>query len=46
LPGLKLRQLPDPQGELGSGVFLDFGAKSRCDRFLDTMPAETVYPSV
>ena len=29
LPGLKLRRLPDPQGELGSGVFMDFGSKER-----------------
>ena len=42
LPQLKLRHLPDPQGELGSGVFLDFGSKSRCDRFLAAMKAENI----
>ncbi len=42
LPNLKLRLLPDPQGELGSGVFLDFGNKSRCDRFLAAMKAENI----
>ena len=42
LPNLKLRLLPDPEGELGSGVFLDFGTKARCDRFLAAMKAENV----
>ena len=42
LPGLKLRHLPDPQGELGSGVFMDFTTKARCDRFLEAMKAENV----
>jgi 8-amino-3,8-dideoxy-alpha-D-manno-octulosonate transaminase len=45
LPKLKLRQLPDPQGELGTGVFLDFGNKSRCDRFLAAMKAENITAS-
>lgn len=42
LPNLKLRLLPDPQGELGTGVFIDFGTKARCDRFLAMMKAENV----
>lgn len=42
LPNLKFRQLHDPQGELGTGVFLDFGGKARCDRFLAAMKAENV----
>jgi dTDP-4-amino-4,6-dideoxygalactose transaminase len=42
LPDLKLRLLPDPQGELGSGVFIDFETKARCDRFLSAMKAENV----
>jgi dTDP-4-amino-4,6-dideoxygalactose transaminase len=45
LPGLKLRHLPDPQGELGSGVFIDFATKARCDRFLEAMKAENVAAS-
>jgi dTDP-4-amino-4,6-dideoxygalactose transaminase len=42
LPGAKLRHLPDPAGELGAGVFLDFGDKTRCDRFKEAMKAEGV----
>ncbi len=42
LPNLKLRLLPDPKGELGSGVFIDFGTKARCDKFLSAMKAENV----
>jgi 8-amino-3,8-dideoxy-alpha-D-manno-octulosonate transaminase len=42
LKGLKLRHLPDPQGELGAGVFIDFATKARCDRFLEAMKAENV----
>lgn len=42
LPNLKLRALPDPKGEIGTGVFLDFGTKERCDRFLAAMKAENI----
>lgn len=42
LPGLKTRLLPDPQGELGVGVYLDLGAKEARDRFLAAMRAENV----
>lgn len=42
LPNLKYRLLPDPQGELGTGVFIDFGTRERCDRFLAAMKAENV----
>ena len=42
LPNLKLRALPDPKGEIGTGVFLDFGTKDRCDRFLAAMKAENI----
>ncbi|MCC6365563.1 MAG: DegT/DnrJ/EryC1/StrS family aminotransferase [Bryobacterales bacterium] len=45
LPGVRLRHLPDPEGELGTGVFLDFGAKERCERFLAAMKAENVAAS-
>lgn len=42
LPHLKLRLLPDPKGEIGTGVFMDFGTKERCDRFLAAMKAENI----
>lgn len=42
LPGLKPRALPDPEGELGTGVFLDFGTKARRERFLAAMKAENI----
>jgi len=42
LPNLKLRLLPDSEGELGTGIFLDFGTKARCDRFVAAMKAENV----
>ncbi len=42
LPGLKLRGLPDPAGELGSGVYLDLGSKETRDKFLAAMRAENV----
>jgi dTDP-4-amino-4,6-dideoxygalactose transaminase len=45
LRGVKFRELPDPEGELGSGVFLDFETKERCDRFLAGMKAENVLAS-
>ena len=45
LPGLQLRQRPDPAGELGTGVFLDFETKERRDRFLEFMKAENVLAS-
>lgn len=45
LPGVRLRHLPDAQGELGSGVFIDFLTKERADRFLAAMKAENVAAS-
>lgn len=42
LPGLELRKLPDPAGELGSAVFLGFPDKARRDRFTAAMRAENV----
>jgi len=42
LPGIKLRHLPDPAGELGSAVFLGFDTKERCERFRAAMKAENV----
>jgi 8-amino-3,8-dideoxy-alpha-D-manno-octulosonate transaminase len=42
LPGMSLRLLPDPAGELGTGVFMDFKTKPDRDRFLAAMKAENV----
>src|SRR5690242_3155507 len=42
LPGIRLRRLPDPAGELGTGVYIDFQTKERRDRFLALMKAENV----
>jgi 8-amino-3,8-dideoxy-alpha-D-manno-octulosonate transaminase len=42
LPGIKLRHLPDPAGELGSAVFLGFDTKEKCERFRAAMKAENV----
>jgi 8-amino-3,8-dideoxy-alpha-D-manno-octulosonate transaminase len=42
LNGLKLRTLHDPAGELGTGVFIDFGTRERCEKFLAAMRAENV----
>jgi len=42
LKGLRLRQRPDPDGDLASFVFLDFRTKSQRDRFVTAMKAENV----
>jgi 8-amino-3,8-dideoxy-alpha-D-manno-octulosonate transaminase len=42
VPGLHLRQRPDPDGELGVGIYLSFGGQSERDRFLAAMKAENV----
>jgi 8-amino-3,8-dideoxy-alpha-D-manno-octulosonate transaminase len=42
LPGVRLRHLPDPAGELGTGVFLGFKTKEERQRFGDAMKAENV----
>jgi 8-amino-3,8-dideoxy-alpha-D-manno-octulosonate transaminase len=42
LPGLYQRRLPDPAGELGSGIFLGFKSKEVRDRFVAAMKAENV----
>ncbi len=42
LPGLKLRTSTDPEGDLGSTVFLDMGTRQRRDRFLSALTAEGV----
>jgi 8-amino-3,8-dideoxy-alpha-D-manno-octulosonate transaminase len=42
LPGLRLRRLPDPAGEVGSAVFMGFDSKQKRDRFMAAMKAENV----
>lgn len=42
LPGIKFRKVPDPQGELGSAVFVRFDSKEKCDKFMALMKAENV----
>jgi len=42
LPGLRLRRRPDPEGELGSAVFVGFDTKAQRDRFMGAMKAENV----
>lgn len=42
LPGIRFRRAPDPAGDLGSFVFLEFDDKPRRDRFIKAMTAENV----
>jgi len=42
LPGLHLRHLPDPDGELGASVFLGFKSKEQCQRYIQGMRKENV----
>lgn len=42
LTGLALRHRPDPDGDLGSAVYLGFRGKAERDRFLAAMRAENV----
>jgi dTDP-4-amino-4,6-dideoxygalactose transaminase len=42
LPGIQFRHIPDPAGQLGSGVYIDFKTRERRDLFLDLMKAENV----
>jgi 8-amino-3,8-dideoxy-alpha-D-manno-octulosonate transaminase len=42
LPGVRLRALPDPAGELGTGVFIGFRTKEARQRYADAMKAENV----
>jgi 8-amino-3,8-dideoxy-alpha-D-manno-octulosonate transaminase len=46
LPGIQLRGLPDPEGELGAAVFVGFDSKATCDRFRAAMKAENVPASL
>jgi len=42
LPATRLRRLPDPDGELGTGIFLGFPSKEARDRYAQAMKAEGV----
>lgn len=42
LPGLKMRKMPDPEGDLGVTVFLDHGDRQHRDRFLRALRAEGI----
>jgi 8-amino-3,8-dideoxy-alpha-D-manno-octulosonate transaminase len=42
VPAIKLRKSADPDGDLGSVVFLDLGSRERCSKFLRAMAAEGV----
>jgi 8-amino-3,8-dideoxy-alpha-D-manno-octulosonate transaminase len=42
LPGARLRRLADPDGELGTGIFLEFASKELRDRYAAAMRAEGV----
>jgi 8-amino-3,8-dideoxy-alpha-D-manno-octulosonate transaminase len=42
LPGIRLRYLPDPEGELGTGIFLGFRSSTERQRYADAMKAEGV----
>ncbi len=42
VPGIRFRIRPDPDGDLGSPVFLRFDSKSRRDLFLEMMKADQV----
>jgi 8-amino-3,8-dideoxy-alpha-D-manno-octulosonate transaminase len=42
VPGIRFRKRPDPAGELGSAVFLEFPSKERRDRYMQAMQAENV----
>jgi 8-amino-3,8-dideoxy-alpha-D-manno-octulosonate transaminase len=42
LRGIQFRRLPDPEGELGTGVYMDFRTKERRERFAALMKAENI----
>jgi len=42
LPGIRLRKRPDPAGDLGSPVFIEFASKELRDRYMAAMRAENV----
>lgn len=42
LPGVEFRHLPDPQGELGAGVYIGFKTKELRDQYMAAMKAENI----
>jgi 8-amino-3,8-dideoxy-alpha-D-manno-octulosonate transaminase len=42
LPGVRLRHLPDPEGELGTGIFVGFRSSEERQRYANAMKAEGV----
>ncbi len=42
LPGIRFRQLPDPDGETGVAVFVGFDTKEKRQRYLDALKKEKV----
>ena len=42
LPAVRLRKLPDPAGELGTGIFIEFPSKELRERYAAAMRAEGV----
>jgi 8-amino-3,8-dideoxy-alpha-D-manno-octulosonate transaminase len=42
LPGTRLRRLPDPEGEIGTGIFLGFRSREDRERYGAAMKAEGV----
>jgi len=42
LPGIRFRHLPDPEGDLGTAVFLRFDSKEKRVKFQALMKAENV----
>jgi 8-amino-3,8-dideoxy-alpha-D-manno-octulosonate transaminase len=42
VPAVRLRRLPDPDGELGTGIFLGFPTSADRQRYADAMKAEGV----
>ncbi len=42
LPGIRFRHLPDPAGDMGTGVFIRFDNREKCSRFMKAMDAENV----
>jgi 8-amino-3,8-dideoxy-alpha-D-manno-octulosonate transaminase len=42
LQGIRFRQVPDPEGDLGSSIFLGFKNKEQRDRYIAAMKAENI----
>jgi 8-amino-3,8-dideoxy-alpha-D-manno-octulosonate transaminase len=42
ISGIELRKRPDPEGELGAGVFFGFKGKDERDRFIAALKAEGI----